>query len=55
MTRKPAHTEREAMTFWSVFEAKHGLRQPEHRNPPPLTDANGNPAEPLPTTEPEKE
>lgn len=54
MTRKPAYTNAEAMTFWSVFEAKHGLRQPEPRQPP-LIDANGNTAEPLPTTTPEKE
>ncbi|HRO31290.1 hypothetical protein [Citricoccus sp.] len=53
--KKPAHTERKAMTFWSVFEAKHGLRQPEagRRTRPPMADANGTPAEPLPTTTPE--
>ncbi len=54
MTRRPAHTEREAMTFWRVFEAKHGLRQPAPRQPP-MTDTNGNTAEPLPTSDPEQE
>lgn len=45
-TRKSAV---EMAEFWAR-EARHGLRQP-----PPMTDANGNPAEPLPTAEPEQD
>lgn len=40
---------------WSAYEARHGLRQAELPRPsgPTLTNANGTPAEPLPTEHPE--
>lgn len=50
MTRRPAHSEHETSVFWSVFEARHGLRQPETRRPA-MTDANGDTAEPLPSAD----
>lgn len=50
-------------TFWAALERRHGLNQPEPlpwspyeaRRRPPLVDADDNPQQPLPATEPERE